>query len=393
MRLDHAARLEDLLGRHPEYVLGHGPQGQSAIHRRDEILVSSRHADHAAAAAARWVADRHEHPELGVTRITLRSKARVDVGELVEQLRGVSVPESGGPLTVGANHVLRGEGPDYDGGPFDAPVPHTAIAAPVPVPEPGQNRVTVAVLDTGIIAHPWFTDTSWFDQVDRADFDAIPAKPDFELRDQTGHGTFVAGTIMRRAPQAHLLIERVLSDDGVCDELTLLAGLAGIHRKAAGSVVDVINLSLGCYTLDDAPSPHLAEALARFGNRTVIVAAAGNHDSSRPFWPAALKQVHAVGALNASGHGRAQFSNYGWWVDACAIGENITGPFLTVRTPEGQNFAGYATWSGTSFTAPQFAGAVAEVAAGKQLSAPDAAELLLDPAVNHRRSDLGVVIE
>jgi len=315
------------------------------------------------------------------------------VGELVTQLRGVSTELSRGPLAVTANHLLRGENPEYDGGPFDAPVPHTSIAPPAALVEPGQSRVTVAVLDTGIVAHPWFADTAWFGQVEKADFDAVPTTPDFELRDQSGHGTFVAGTILRRAPQAHLLIERVLSDDGVCDELTLLAGLANVHRKAAGTVVDVINLSLGCYTLDDAPSPLLAEALARFGNRTVIVAAAGNHDSSRPFWPAALKQVHAVGALNTTGHGRAQFSNYGWWVDACAIGENIAGPFLTVRTPEGQAFSGYASWSGTSFTAPQLAGAVAEVAVSKQLTAPDAAELLLDPATTRRRADLGVVIE
>jgi subtilisin family serine protease len=392
MRLDHAARLDVLLAGHPEYVMGHGPLGQSALHRRDEILVSSRHADHAATAASRWVADRDDRPELGVTRLSLRAAARVDVGELVAQLRGVHT-EAGDPLTVGANHVLRGESPEYEGGPFDAPVPHTAITAPAPGADTGQSPIVVAVLDTGIIAHPWFTSTTWFDQVDRGDFDEIPAKPDFELRDQTGHGTFVAGTILSQAPQAHLLIERVLSDDGVCDELTLLGGLASVHRKAAGAVIDVINLSLGCYTLDDAPSPHLAEALARFGNRTVIVAAAGNHDSSRPFWPAALKHVYAVGALNPSGLGRAQFSNYGWWVDACAVGENVTGPFLNVRTHEGQAFEGFASWSGTSFTAPRLAGAVADVAFTNKLSAPDAVELLLDPATTHRRTDLGVVIE
>jgi subtilisin family serine protease len=393
MRLDHAARLEDLLSRHPEFVLGHGPQGQSALHRRDEILVSARHADDAAEAASRWVDRRTDHPELGVSRITLRGRAKVDVSELVTQLRSASAGHPQGPLAVTANHMLRGEPPEYEGGPFDAPVPHTAIPVPTAPREPGQKRVTVAVLDTGIIAHPWFNDTGWFGQVAQADFDAIPAKPDFELRDQSGHGTLVAGTILRKAPRAHLLIERVLSDDGVCDELRLLHGLANVHRKGAGSVIDVINLSLGCYTLDDTPSPLLAEALARFGNRTVIVAAAGNHDSSRPFWPAALKQVHSVGALNAAGTGRAQFSNYGWWVDACAVGENIAGPFLTARTPEGQSFNGYAAWSGTSFAAPKLAGAVAEVALSKQLSTPDAAELLLDPATTRRRADLGVVIE
>ncbi|HEV2634786.1 MAG TPA: S8/S53 family peptidase [Actinocrinis sp.] len=393
MRLDHAARLEDLLTRRPEFVLGQGPQGQTALHRRDEVLVSVRHADDAADHAARWVAGREDHPELGVSRLSLRPKARVDVAELVAQLRGVATDRSNGPLAVGANHVLRGEGPSYEGGPFDSPVPHGPLAPPAAAAAPGQNPVTVAVLDTGIIAHPWFTDTDWYGRVQEADFDAVPDEPDFELRHQSGHGTFVAGAILRRAPHAQLLIERVLSDDGFCDELSLLHGLANVHRKSAGTGVDVINLSLGCYTLDDQPSPLLAEALARYGNRTVIIACAGNHDSSRPFWPAALKDVHAVGSLDAGGRRRAQFSNYGWWVDACAVGENVAGPFLTCRTGEGQSFTGYASWSGTSFAAPQLAGAVAEIAFSKQLSVRDAAELLLDPATTQRRSDLGVVIE
>lgn len=393
MRLDHAARLEDLLTRRPEYVLGHGPQGQSALHKRDEILVSARHADDAADAAARWVDGREDHAELGVSRISLRSRAKVNVPELVAHLRGVSTDQSNGPLAVGANHVLRGEGPGYDGGPFDAPVPHGPLPAPNVAADPGRAPFTVAVLDTGVFAHPWFTGADWFGQVDQADYDALPDQPDLELRDQTGHGTFVAGAILRRAPQARLVIERVLSDDGTCDELTLLRGLANVHRKGAATGIDVINLSLGCYTLDDEPSPLLAEALARFGNRTVIIAAAGNHDSSRPFWPAALKEVHAVGALNVTGRRRAQFSNYGWWLDACAVGEDVAGPFLTYRTPEGRSFTGYASWSGTSFAAPQLAGAVAEIAISKQLTARDAAELLLDPATARRRSDLGVVIE
>jgi hypothetical protein len=80
-------------------------------------------------------------------------------------------------------------------------------------------------------------------------------------------------------------------------------------------------------------------------------------------------------------------------VDACAIGEDVAGPFLTCRTAEGQPFTGYASWSGTSFAAPQLAGDVAEIAFSKQLSVRDAAELLLDPATTQRRSDLGVVIE
>ena len=80
--------------------------------RRPPADLSARHADDAAHAASRWIETREDHPELGVTRIALRSRAKVNVTELVAHLRGVSTDASNGPLAVTANHVMRGEDPD-----------------------------------------------------------------------------------------------------------------------------------------------------------------------------------------------------------------------------------------------------------------------------------------
>ena len=120
-----------------------------------------------------------------------------------------------------------------------------------------------------------------------------------------------------------------------------------------------MSLSLGGYTEDDAAPPALVRALRRLKPGTVVVAAAGNNSSSRPFWPAALKNVIAVGALDTR-HGRAEpaaFSNFGWWVDVSAPGAGLIGPYVTGEwqlSPglASETFDGWACWSGTSFAAP-----------------------------------------
>jgi subtilisin family serine protease len=107
----------------------------------------------------------------------------------------------------------------------------------------------------------------------------------------------------------------------------------------------------------------------------VVVAAAGNGYTDRPYYPAAFKRVVAVGALHAPRE-RACFSNYGSWVDACAAGVGLRSTFLTVdaRTPPATppdclgfahdpkktfRFRGWAKWTGTSFSTAVMAGSIA----------------------------------
>jgi subtilisin family serine protease len=105
-----------------------------------------------------------------------------------------------------------------------------------------------------------------------------------------------------------------------------------------------------------------------------VVAAAGNDGGTEKTYPAAFKDVIAVGAYQAPGGGRACFSNHGSWVDACAMGRRVLSTFfenldatpeqipptcLADPPPGQQQFRGSATWSGTSFAAPCVAGAIA----------------------------------
>ena len=95
---------------------------------------------------------------------------------------------------------------------------------------------------------------------------------------------------------------------------------------------------------------------------SVVVAAAGNSASPRPCYPAALRTSSASGRSTAPG--RAWFSNYGGWVDACAPGVDVVSTFFSGVTDKvndlTREFEGWATWSGTSFSAPKVAAAIAQ---------------------------------
>lgn len=389
MTLDYEARLQRLLARHGDIVVSTVPNGNGqTLHRRDQVLVPLQQADRAHQAADNWTERREDLFEVGVTRLHLRPEAGVDVCELTVDLRN----HSDGPINASVNHLLQAA-PDYNGGPFTLPQPAAALPKP-PVGNGSGRRAIAAIMDTGIITHPWFADTDWFALVTPDQLDPLPVGSHYEPDTQTGHGTFVAGVLLRQAPSAFLMIERVLDDDGVADELYLLDRLANLHRRinASGETLDVLNLSLGGYTFDDQPSPLVSDALARFGKHTVVVVAAGNCGSNRPFWPAALKGSVAVAALETDDR-RAEYSNHGWWVDACSIGSDVIGPFITDTTPDGRRFNGYAQWSGTSFAAPRVAGAIANLVATKQMTAVEAMDFLLDRATRPAQPDFGVVVE
>jgi subtilisin family serine protease len=389
---DQQARLERVLARHPGAAVVEPLPGRPALVRRDEILVAGRDAGAAEDVLRRWSDARHD--EHGVSRLRLRAPAKVDVCEVAAVLAagGTGGGARSRRLSAAPNHLVLGQ-PMWWSGPADLPRP----AAPVPAPGPAEARreVTVAILDTGLAPHPWWAGAGWYREQRAEDAEVLDADLDYALDAQAGHGTFVAGVVLAQAPAARLRARRVLGGDGVGDELDVIRALAGL---AASGGADVVNLSLGCHTYDDRPSPVVAEAVAALGRRTVVVACAGNAATDRPFWPAAMKPVVGVGALD--GDDRAWFSNHGWWVDACAQGVGVgstfvsfNGPRPPVRGIDPDRFEGYATWSGTSFAAPVVAGRIAGVAGAAGLDAVAAADRVLDPAAHPVRAGLGVIID
>jgi subtilisin family serine protease len=232
-------------------------------------------------------------------------------------------------------------------------------------PEPGVcgggagGGVLVQVVDTGLL--PGAAGHSWLAGV-TGDPDQFTA-PD--IPPYTGHGTFVAGVARCMAPASQMHVANVLHYAGAQLEHEIIK-----HVDAAlGTGCDIISLSAGATSRKNIP-PLGFEALwqrYRHHKGVLLVAAAGNNSSRRPFWPAAFPQVVSAGALAANWRSRAPFSDYGGWVDVYAPGEGLvnayaTGTYLCREPPNtGQvrHFHGMARWSGTSFSTPMVAGLIA----------------------------------
>lgn len=211
--------------------------------------------------------------------------------------------------------------------------------------------VLVAVLDTGVDpAHPAIH-RQYIGGYDFVDQDALPFESpngidddgDGNVDEAHGHGTHVAGIVALTAPEAELLIVRVLDADGRGDVSSVVAGI----RYAALRGARVINLSLGMLKRSDAIQNALDEA-AEAG--ITVITSAGNWGAENPReFPASSSHASAVAAVDASAH-PAMFTSFSGDVKLSAPGVGIRSAF-----PGG----GYRLWSGTSMSAPFVAGTAA----------------------------------
>jgi Subtilase family len=230
----------------------------------------------------------------------------------------------------------------------------------------------VAVLDTGVAARPrtdgWLAGVGGPDDVDP--LDAIGG--DGELDPGAGHGTFAAGIVQQVAPDAQVRAYRVMDSAGLGSEVAV----AGAMVRAAEDGAAVINLSLGTQTIGDRPPVALEAAMELLAERhpdVLVVAAAGNDGDTRPCWPAAFPDVVSVAGLDADLR-PGDWSNRGDWVTCSTVGEDVVSTYVTGR--HGEHEFGpdaWASWTGTSFAAPQVAGAVAGRCAAEPGTTPRAA--------------------
>jgi subtilisin family serine protease len=358
--------------------------GQEYLYRPQQLLVAAEDLPLVRAQIGELKPQRQESlRQLRIVRFVF--PPNVDIPGLVARLRAT---QGGRVPRLGPNHVLAGE-PAYQGGPADSP---KASRSNVTFTAGAGARMRVAVLDTGIThgLHRWLDTRCGGTAADKEEFDVLPG--DGWLDDEAGHGTFIAGVILQKAPSATVDIAKVLDSEGYGDEIGISQAILRFAKD------DVLNLSLGGYSDSDVPPVSLVEALRHVGPNSVVVAAAGNNSSTRPMWPAALKRVVAVGALDKGGKLPAEFSNRGWWVDCCTPAVDVLSSFLEfdetgsgdpLRSP--QTFKRWATWSGTSFAAPKVAGAILALKTTDRLpSAAAAAQKLL--AGPRWLPDLGVVL-
>jgi thermitase len=243
---------------------------------------------------------------------------------------------------------------------------------------PVTRKVTVAVIDTGI-NHRSRTD-GWLTGIGEGDANRDPLDV-FPVRDDNGqivygdgvldlsagHGTFVAGVVEQVAPGCTIVVYRAVDTQGMGTS----EDVANAIIQAADDGADIINASLGTMTPDNLPPVAFTTALdiVQAGHPDVlIVASAGNTGQELPMFPAAMKGVIGVGALAAK-LTPAPWSNHGFWVNCSAVGIGVISTFVEGDEPHNDDAGqvvtehfgpdAWAIWSGTSFSAPQIAGAVA----------------------------------
>jgi serine protease len=271
------------------------------------------------------------------------------------------------------------------------------------------SGVTVAVIDTGYVAHSdlaanivggydFIADTAV--SVDGDGRDSNPADPgDWYNAGDCGsgipastsswHGTHVAGTIAAVtnnnkgvagiAYGAKISPVRVLGkcggyDSDIIDAITWASGGTVSGVPANSNVAKVINMSLGG---DGACTSATQSAITAAVNRgtTVVVAAGNDNDNVANHSPGNCNNVISVAATNRSG-AKASYSNYGSLVDISAPGgQTSTGTANGIlstlnsgtKTPSTES---YAYYQGTSMATPHIAGLVALVKAANPALTP-----------------------
>jgi len=258
---------------------------------------------------------------------------------------------------------------------------------------PATGQVIVAVIDTGVVlSHPDLAgqliqgydfisnltnaqDGNGIDpNADDPGDGLIPGSSSF-------HGTHVAGTVAASTNNgtgvagvswgARIMPLRVLGTQGgtsydIIQAVRYAARLPNDSGTLPVQRADIINLSLGSSAFSQSEQ---SEYTAARNQGVIIIAAAGNENTSRLLYPASYDGVVSVGAVGLNS-AKAPYSNIGAALDVVAPGGDATSDLNGDGFPDGilstlaTDASGaivntYQYYEGTSMAAPHMAGVAA----------------------------------
>lgn len=310
--------------------------------------------------------------------------------------------------------------PDGAPEPYNGPLVSRANQTPPGAPFPGQDvgtGVTAFVFDTGLAPKlpGELPNVTQFQSVDderpNADTSGEPKLVDYPA---AGHGKAIGGVITAIAPGTTIREVRVNNRTGLLTDVDAARRISQTFWAInnVNLLPDLLVMSFGT-TVCDIASGDASAFLEPLGTEAVvemvdqfdpvkprgmlIVASAGNTSSKRPHYPAAFEPVLSVGALDGTTDSDgspwsspaktapvADFSNFGEWVDAYAVGTELPTNHVAGGLQfqiDGPYVAGAAVVRGTSFSGPVVVAHIAELMSVTGLDARDARDTLLDPAV------------
>lgn len=230
----------------------------------------------------------------------------------------------------------------------------------------GQN-VTVAVLDTGMAAHP--------DLKGRilAFYDCVSHR--HGLYDDSGHGTHVGGIIAGSgalsqgrlagiAPESNLAAVKVLDARGEGDVMQIMEGIRWIRKNRSRYGIQVANISVGAKLgLDEEKERCLIQAVEMLWDDGItVIVSAGNYGPKEGSVtvPGNSRKVITVGALEEPG--MKNICSGTGPTNRCIVKPEVVAPGYQVFSCNSlyrKNRIPYVRKSGTSMATPVVSGAAA----------------------------------